>query len=190
MTRFKRAALRTLAALLPLALLCGGCGDDEGGGPGPYDSEFLGIWTVDSWTENAESCDAEGESVLEQNGNSLLLVQACTINFGFKVDYLHALECTDEADCEDKRCEENELNFGGRPSTRATTRRAGLVPSLLPLAPRTTCAVARSPPTLCPRTGRGWFCALRPWRPRCSLRTSKGAATLTLPRRWRRVSRA
>lgn len=100
-----------LLALFALALA--GCGEDEGGGSGPYDSTLLGIWNIDSWTNNPSSCVTEGPSILDQSDNKKLLVQACTLNFGIAVDFLQALECTDDADCESKRCTESSLNLSG-----------------------------------------------------------------------------
>lgn len=107
-------APRPLVALAAVACLLGsGCGDDGKSAPGPYDSEFQGVWSISSWTENGDSCDAEGESVLESKEEKLMLVQACTLSFGISVDFLHALQCTDEADCDEKRCTADELNLSG-----------------------------------------------------------------------------
>jgi hypothetical protein len=81
----------------------------------PGDSAFLGIYQVTSWTETEDSCDGEATSILEEEtqSNPLVLVDACSFSIpGFGSESWIAVSgCSDEDDCEEKKCEGNSISF-------------------------------------------------------------------------------
>jgi len=111
--------LRPARVLLPVALAVAlgglGCDDDGGGGPSAVRSSFQGIWSITAWSRNPDGCDAPGESILESERDRFMLVQGCTFSFpGLSSgSYLQAVGCESAEACEEERCGDNEISFGG-----------------------------------------------------------------------------
>jgi hypothetical protein len=98
-----------LAGILP------GCSGGSGGGGTPATSAFLGVYEITSWIEIEGSCDGEAVSVLEQRTqyDPYVLIDACSINFfGVSDSWIQLIQCSDETNCNEQRCEDNEFNIG------------------------------------------------------------------------------
>jgi hypothetical protein len=78
--------LRILCACLPLAAACGG-GDMTALG---------GIYTIDSWTENQDNCDSDGEPSVFQSDTALYIKSESI----FGTDFVSVVTCADIAECE------------------------------------------------------------------------------------------
>jgi len=78
-----------------------GCGDDG--------SKLLGVYSLDTWTENDASCDAEGPSVLESSGSTHFFVKEVSF---FGTTFLNAALCPDLADCQQRAAESDTIELG------------------------------------------------------------------------------
>lgn len=80
-----------------------GCGDDKL-------SELDGMYELDSWTDNPDSCDAEGPAALEEGNTSHFFVRNDEF---FGQEFLAAVTCSDLQECRDMAAETDTLFLGG-----------------------------------------------------------------------------
>ena len=92
--------MKTSIAILALVMVVG-CGDDS--------SELLGIYTLDSWTENDSGCGSEGPSVLEGSGMSHFYVKE--ISF-FGQEFLNASLCPELPGCREDASDSELISLG------------------------------------------------------------------------------
>ena len=91
--------MKTLCVLsLFLALACG---DDQ--------SKLVGVYVLDTWTENPDSCASEGASILADQGQTHLVVKQFDF---FGLDILSASSCESLAECEEQ-LSSDALDLGG-----------------------------------------------------------------------------
>jgi len=90
------SAPRRMRFAVLLLVAAAGCGDDEEEEKG-LQSGLEGIHGIQTWTQNATGCDAEGQSVLETKQQKKLAVQIQS----FGVQFLLVVPCTDAVDCAD-----------------------------------------------------------------------------------------
>lgn len=89
--------------LLGLALPLLACSDDE-----PL-TGLEGIYTITTWTENPQACDAEGPSVATSH-DPLVYLKAESF---FGTDFVNIVSCADQAECESMARDEDTLHLGG-----------------------------------------------------------------------------
>ncbi len=83
--------MKTLAlALVSLSSLVIGCGSDD-----PM-ADAVGIYLVDSHTENLQTCTEGGDSLVEPDGPKYMVAYQSTF---FGTAFLSMISCTDPADC-------------------------------------------------------------------------------------------
>jgi hypothetical protein len=91
-----------MKALSVLALLCAvACGDEK--------SALQGIYVIDTWTENPDSCASEGASILEDQSETHFLVK--DVEF-FGLDLLILSTCIDLATCQERAANDDEIFLG------------------------------------------------------------------------------
>lgn len=98
-----------LFALVSVGLIA--CGDSAG-----LSTSFGGIYEIASWNEVEEGCEGAGESKLEENTESdpLVLIDVCsfTMQGVGSESWIAMTPCSDEADCDAERCEDNSFTLG------------------------------------------------------------------------------
>lgn len=106
-----------LALVLTVATLAvAGCDDDSGpSSPSAARSSFQGVWAITAWTRDTTGCAGPGESILDSEQDRFLLVQGCSFSLPGLASgsYLNATGCETEEACDDERCKDNEIRFGG-----------------------------------------------------------------------------
>lgn len=89
--------------ILGVAAVCSvGCG-------GGLSTDLEGIYNISTWTKNTTACDAEGASILDQQGEKSLYIEPQSI---FGTEFINAVTCADLADCKMKR-DSSTIELGG-----------------------------------------------------------------------------
>lgn len=78
-----------------------GCGDDG--------SALQGIYAIDTWTDNAAGCDAEGESILDTQSDTALYLKE--ENF-LGAKFLSGVLCADVAACAEMAADDETIHLG------------------------------------------------------------------------------
>jgi hypothetical protein len=114
---FRQSLIITLIAC---ACVVSACAEEEGATPAG--SVYVGLYEIESWLENQDSCEVgDGTSILEAK-NPLMLIEACkfsySITYGGKtyteiINYLRAFDCETPEKCEEQRCDEEMISGGG-----------------------------------------------------------------------------
>lgn len=68
-----------------------------------------GIYAISSWTQNQTACGAEGDSILESQGQTTLYVKV--ENF-LGAEFVNVVPCTDTGDCEEMAGDSGTIHVG------------------------------------------------------------------------------
>jgi hypothetical protein len=96
--------LISILALLPLLVSSAGCGEDEAS------TQFGGVYEIETWTKNADSCDEEGPSILEQQSQMMFFVRIESFLFS---SYLRAQRCPSLTECQTRSADPAMVVTGG-----------------------------------------------------------------------------
>ena len=98
-----RRPLRLAAALL--TTLIAACGGDDGGS-----TELEGIYTLESWTHNPDSCDGEGPAASEESSYTHFFVRFDSF---FGEEFVAAVTCANLEECRADAADDDTLFLGG-----------------------------------------------------------------------------
>ncbi len=94
--------MRSGFLVLALAVSAVACGDPL--------TAYEGIYEISGWSENPDSCASDGDSILDQQSNTALLVREQEF---FGVEFVSAVPCQDVADCEQRAADEDTIDLSG-----------------------------------------------------------------------------
>jgi len=99
-----------LYPILAFCFLAVACGDDKDAAS--ISSDLEGIYKISHATQNSESCDAEGKSIIESISEKYFIFVSYK---SYGVDYLTFVSCENPEKCKEiaKTAKSGEMGFGG-----------------------------------------------------------------------------